>query len=242
MTLTIRNHRAVVLAVAVFGLASATALAQSPMLSIQVGMNGSTIWGTEQPGTNTDGDNIWNFTGQYNANPNLNISWDMDGDPDPFLAGAFAVTNMSGVKQDFSVSFVLPTIPLAAPTLTGGSSSFSVTVDGDGGSVQSVPGTPIYQSLIDGVPHVGLFTDPFDTGFIAPSTTSPTFGPEVFGAPVFPPTFPGPAVVGSIGIHFEFSLTPGDSVGITGGFNVVPEPATAGMVILGGLALLRRRR
>lgn len=235
-----RHSRVVALAFAFLAAASATALAQSPMLGIQVGMNGGTVWGTQQPGTQT-GEHTYNFSGSYNTNPNLGITWDVDADTDPFIIAGVAFHNTSLIKQDFSVTFALPTIALPAPTLTGGSASFSMTADIDGGFLTSVPNKPIFQTLIDNVPYVGLFTHPFDTGPLPPGQ-SPTFGPQEFGAPVFPPTLPGPAVAGSIGIRFEFSLTPGDVATLNGVFNVVPEPGTAGLVAMAGLVLFRRRR
>jgi hypothetical protein len=47
-----------------------------------------------------------------------------------------------------------------------------------------------------------------------------------------------------IGIKLQFTLSPGDSIGITSRFEIVPEPTTLLLVGMGvtGLALARRRR
>jgi hypothetical protein len=45
----------------------------------------------------------------------------------------------------------------------------------------------------------------------------------------------GPGVANQIGITLTFTLSPGDSAGITSRFEIVPEPST---VLLGGMGLL----
>lgn len=45
----------------------------------------------------------------------------------------------------------------------------------------------------------------------------------------------GPGVATQIGITLTFTLSPGDSAGITSRFEIVPEPST---LLLGGMGLL----
>lgn len=51
-----------------------------------------------------------------------------------------------------------------------------------------------------------------------------------------------PATVSSIQSEFKFILSAGDSISATSRFYVIPEPAVMSLLVIGGLALLRRRR
>ncbi|MFB3138752.1 MAG: PEP-CTERM sorting domain-containing protein, partial [Phycisphaerales bacterium] len=62
-----------------------------------------------------------------------------------------------------------------------------------------------------------------------------------FGTPI--PSAPAPAVLGSIGIKTEFSLTSLDQATLTSSFQVTVIPAPGGLAMLGiGLLSGRRRR
>jgi hypothetical protein len=85
-----------------------------------------------------------------------------------------------------------------------------------------------------------LFGDPYSLSCAAPfcsNTQSSDFGMPVMVA--------GPAVNTSMGIRIEFSLSPGDSGGVTSVFYIeAPEPAGIALLALAvgaGLALVRRQ-
>jgi len=158
---------------------------------------------------------------------------DLTLDNDPVVSGEVAVQNLFPGTQTFTLIFTLPTGPIGPSTLTGGSVAGGVTDNtGDGATLSSTAGVAIYTSLLDGSPFQPLFPDPtsvssgaFDSADIVP--------PGAFGTPI--PSLPGPAVLSSIGIQYNFSLTGGDAASFTGVFVVqpIPEPSTALLVGLG---------
>ena len=161
-------------------------------------------------------------------------------DSDPVVSGEVAVQNIGLVTNQFTLIFTLPTGPIGAPTtLTGGSVAGGVTDnDGTGATLSTLPGSAFYSALIDGVTHQMLF--PHSVVLNAPAFDSADLVPPgAFGTPI--PSLPGPAVVTSIGIQYDFNLTAQDAASFTGVFVVqpVPEPSTA--LLLGlGLALVAK--
>ena len=161
-------------------------------------------------------------------------------DSDPVVSGEVAVQNIGFVTNQFTLIFTLPTGPIGAPTtLTGGSVAGGVTDnDGTGATLSTLPGSAFYSALIDGVTHQMLF--PHSVVLNAPAFDSADLVPPgAFGTPI--PSLPGPAVVTSIGIQYDFNLTAQDAASFTGVFVVqpVPEPSTA--LLLGlGLALVAK--
>jgi len=158
------------------------------------------------------------------------------------LAHSFGMISLLPGKQSITLTLSIPTDALGvATTLTAGSAFGGVTDrNGDGGSVStSGPGTAFYTSLIDGEDFMGLFFD--STSVSVASFLSDDLGvAEDFGMPS--PSFPGPAVINSIGIRFSFDLTGSDEATGFGLFEVssVPEPAS-GMLIGFALAVLAGR-
>jgi hypothetical protein len=92
-----------------------------------------------------------------------------------------------------------------------------------------------YTSLIDGAVYVSLYADPSSVtvGIGLSGNLSPL---EDFGTPI--PSLPGPAVVNTIGIRFQFDVTGSDRATGSGVFVIepVPEPTT-GILLGAGLLL-----
>jgi len=85
------------------------------------------------------------------------------------------------------------------------------------------------------------------TALLDPYANSALFGtfvigPDSFGLPGL--TTAGPAVVTSIGIQLQFTLSAFDSISLTSFYQVEPVPAPAGLAVLGlaGLVGFGRRR
>jgi hypothetical protein len=161
----------------------------------------------------------------------------VSGNVDPIISTSFSVTNNTLAVQIYTFTFTLPVPPQAPFTFTAGSTGITATDNnGDGATVGPVAGRPTYYSQIDGIDFKDLTITPIVAGPLDTATNSANFGllPS-------PPSFPGPAVVSTIGIRYDFSLTPGDSAGVTGVFMVqprednIPEPASATLV---GLAMV----
>jgi hypothetical protein len=177
----------------------------------------------------------------------LGVNWNLTANPDPFVTGTIALTNVSGVTNDYLVAVFLPIFPAIGPTsLTGGSVSGSYTSDSTAGSLSTVPGSAWYTPLIDGLPYLAGQLYPHLSSVSAGAFGSAPVPAASFGNPI--PSQLGPAVTTSIGIQLHFRLTPGDQASFTSVFVVepVPEPSTvvlAGMGLVGvALVAIRRRR
>jgi hypothetical protein len=98
----------------------------------------------------------------------------------------------------------------------------------------------MYTALIDGSPWQTLYNDP--QSFSAAGFGGGTIPYVEFGGPI--PSLPGPAVLSTIGIVLDFTLTAGDQASFTSNFVVlVPEPRLALLLVPALLALgLRRSR
>jgi len=162
-------------------------------------------------------------------------------DSDPVVTGTTSITNTFGTTQHITLLFTLPIVPINTTTLTGGSFRGTVTDrDGDGATLATFgPGTALYTALLDGNDWQSLYPDSQSVAagqFLSNNITNTNFG-----API--PSLPGPSVLTSIGIRIDFTLTPFDSASFTSNHVVipVPEPHTAGLLLL-GLALIANRR
>ena len=207
---------------------------------VSAGTLDATQLGCSDTGTNTATCSAQNLDIGGLRITNLDLSLDND----PVVSGEVAVQNMLGVTQQFTLIFTLPTGPIGPSTVIGGSVAGGVTDnDGNIGTLSTVNGSAFYSALIDGVtqqmlfPHsVVLNAGAYDSAVLAP--------PGAFGTPI--PSLPGPAVLGSIGIQYDFNLTSQDAASFTGVFVVqpVPEPSTALLVGLGLVIVARggRRR
>jgi len=216
-----------------------------PDVQVEVGVEGDTMnlspVGTEVPGP---GD-LFNYVGAMSA-VNWDFNWDMTVDPDPLISAVFGLTNNTAITQTFIVSVSMPIAPTVVPSsVIGGSMGLTVTdSNGNGvGTVTSAAPSPVYEGQIDGAGVLPLLPDPFSISVPFAGGTAVTS----VSAGLPGPTIPGPPAFATIGILHKFTLTPGDSIGLTSFFIVeaVPEPSS---LALGSLALLamvgtmRRRR
>lgn len=230
------------------GALSTTAPTGSLALSLSVG--GVEVWAPVVAGTPDPADGPYAYDwadGQWqSATHGVKITWqDVEGDIDPGVNGVWAITNNSAITQIYTLTVILPILPVAPSSLMFGSSTISVADANFSGSatLASVGGFPGYEGLIDlaAVPAAALFTAPYS--LVAPpgGTIGDT---ETFG--VFPGSVPGPAALTSIGIRHTFSLTAGDTATFNSTFHIVPIPEPGTLVLIGaglaGLGLLRRQR
>lgn len=169
------------------------------------------------------------------------MDWQLDGNIDPVINGAVAVTNNSGSTQTFVISFNLPLgAPVVPSSMTSGVINATVVDNsGDGATMAAVPGDAIYRALIDAATHQTMLVDP--TAIVAAAYDTANASAS-FGLPG--QTVPGPAALSTIGLTYRFTLTPnGDSATVNGNFVViVPEPAAAALLALMAPLALRRMR
>jgi hypothetical protein len=167
-------------------------------------------------------------------------------DTDPFISAAFSLTNVSGVTQEYTVSFSIPIIAQTPLTVIGGSIGLSLTdANRDGVATVSDHFSPIYEADIDGTPVLSLFSNPYSKSVIFAGQT--VTAKDSAGLPG--PSLPGPIANATIGITHHFSLTPGDRLSVTSFFVVeaIPEAGSVTMVSIvlasvAGVAGYRRRR
>lgn len=159
-------------------------------------------------------------------------------DPDPNVVLFFAIQNTLATDQTFTLSAVVPVVPIGPGLIINGSVSGSLTdTAGDGATLADATGAPLYAAIIDGAPVRTLLDAPqsFTT------TTSATIGPAEF----LPEAFAGAAAT-FIALQMQFTLSPGDLASFTAVFNVVPVPEPGTMVLLAsgiaGIAAWGRRR
>ena len=174
--------------------------------------------------------------------PLVNIdTLELDLDSDPVVTGTTAITNTFSTTQHITLLFTLPITPIPGATLTGGSFRGTVTDrDGDGATLATFgPGTAFYTALIDGADWQTLY--PHSQSVAAGQFLSSNVPSTNFGSPI--PSLLGPPALTTIGIRLDFTLTPFDSASFTSNHvvNPVPEPQTAGLLLI-GLALLAKRR
>lgn len=168
--------------------------------------------------------------------------WQSDLKVDPFVTNNFNFTNTSGGTALVNFSTTLP-IPGGFDYTQIVDSSIGITVtDSNGNAVATVTengSNPIYSGRINNVEHLALLSDPYSLG------CSVSF-PGCSGSDSENQSPDPLAAVGNateISIWVQLLLSPGDTVGVTSRFEIVPEPGTALLLGLGlgGLALVGRR-
>jgi hypothetical protein len=240
------------LAVAVAALLGAGAARASQMICVDSACTSLGSLGTTTTGA--DGIPTWTLTAPYNGTGGGGTgdgftvnSWTAQLDKDPFVTNNIIVTNTSGSTQTFVATVLLP-IPAVSYSAVINSSVGVTVTDSNGDGVLNFANsgaTPVYQGTVNGSAVLSL----------NPST--PVSMPLTIAS--CPVSFPGctatssagtaffpvaPGIATQIGITLTFTLSPGDSAGLTSRFEIVPEPATLGLLGAGlaGLLALGRRR
>jgi len=232
-------------AVALF-LATSSARAEfvNPLITVQVSAGGHTgIWELEV--SNPSDPYSWRLPEPvdiYSDDPD-NVflgtidSMDLGLIADPQVALGFAFT-AGPAPAVFGVSSGLVVFPMNNPT---GFATASLTVtdnDGNGATAAGLfAGSKVYQATLNGAtPFANLVST-----VVAPiddSATSQERHPGVGSVLI-------PGIVNTISASYSFTLTANDSASGTSRFNVVPEPSTVALALIGSAALVacwRRRR
>jgi hypothetical protein len=161
---------------------------------------------------------------------------------DPEVHLNISLINNSNLTQTFTLVALLPTDPFAGPNRMGGSLTGGITeTNGNTASLTAVTGNAIYTALIDGNPVATLLPAPYTLSVANAFESSPIPAGTAFGQPI--PSAAAPSVVGELGLRYQFRLSPGDQVALSGVFVVqTPEPALSGLLGLAALALVALRR
>ncbi len=170
-------------------------------------------------------------------------SWSFFVDTDPVINGVVAVTNLTGLTQQFTLLFTIPIAPpIPGGTVIGGSIQGGATDNNGNGVTLSAPtGAAFYTARIDGGDVQTLYADP--TSYSAGNFLSVSVPSLAFGTPI--PSQSGPPALSTIGIRLDFLLTAGDSASFTSNFVVQPVPLPPAVFLFSGalglLGLARRR-
>lgn len=160
---------------------------------------------------------------------------ELEFDPDPFVLNNIMITNTTATTQIYTVGIALPTTFPGPNTISGNVRTDVIDGGGAAGAtVATVAGFPIYAAQIDFTNVATLQNDPF-------SVTAPPAGSNSSAAS-FGPSANAMAVASNIGIQLRFSLTSGDTASILSRFDVVPEPASFGLSVMGVLIIVGSRR
>ena len=158
-------------------------------------------------------------------------------DFDPYVRLNFAVS-AGAADTTFMLNSTLVSFPTIGNPLAYASAGMTITGNGDGAWADGIYSTDKnYQAVYNGSTVFGNLVNSFSVE-LENTATSSERKPGTSGTWE---TIPGG--VSSIQSHFNFVLSAGDSASGTSRFELmIPEPATIGLLGLGALSLLRKRR
>lgn len=186
------------------------------------------------------GGGMSNVVGEWSMNTPFFVTAELS-------SGMAVINSVMGLKSEsdateaFVVTFEVPvTSPLTSPYSSGhslvGASGF--------GQLTSSGNAPLYTALVDGAAVSGFELLPAVQTINLGGGGSGQVGPASFGDPTL---VPGVSISSSIGMMWQFDITPGDAASWNSNFQnvVVPEPGSCGLLALGAMALagltIRRR-
>ncbi len=183
----------------------------------------------------------WFFQGACAGLSGTSMSWSYMVDQDPFITGTFSLTNDTALAKSYVVDFSLPISPAISQSTVSGQVSGTLTDSNGSGSASltSTSGGAVYTALADGLFVQSLMTNTNQSVASQFGTVSFSGGSFGQGAPLA-----GPSINSTIGIHFAFTLSAGDSVSFSSIFvaNSVPAPGALAMALLAGAVGRRGRR
>jgi hypothetical protein len=162
----------------------------------------------------------------------------LQSSPDPAVNVYFSVqANSSGETFDITTSTL--SFPTLSPATAFATAAITLTSDTDGATIAGLfPGGKTYEARYNGST---VYADLVSGFTIGPNTSSTLSERDPLVAPGTN-TIPS---VSNITAEFDFTLTANEQASGTSRFDVeqgVPEPATMSLLVMGGMALLARRK
>jgi hypothetical protein len=188
---------------------------------------------------NADGSKTWTLTNPFAGTGYTVNSWQAILKTDPFVTNNVVITNTQATTQTFILTVSLPIPAFSYSQIVASSVGVTVTDSNGDGSVTASSVTPngIYSGTVNGVTALTLLPDPTTVSCSTPGCSNTA-------SVNFPSGPAGPGVATAIGITLEFTLSPGDSAGLTSRFEITPEPGTVLLLASGlaGLVVVGRKR
>jgi hypothetical protein len=244
-----RTVRAVLATTAALMLSAASASA-NPIVNYDISVLGGTGGPFNLPGLGVNG--VLQPNGKYLHAGVLNgpanewsIMYNTTSDPDPIggasLSSGLTVSNNmadlggAGNHLIFQITLTLPVAQASLPATFSGNMSMTLSTTAGGQGVVNTVNSPLWMGMINGATAASLYPNGFFLN-AGPQSNASTAPGQNTG--LFPYNNP----INTIGISFLFELTPGDTMTFTDNFAFIPGPGAMGVLMLGGIGGVSRRR